>query len=178
MNLNGLLDRSRQSFAEFWAARDARERAMLAVAALVVVFGAGYALLIDPALTGRERLNKNLPVLRQQVAQMRSLSKEAAALSGKSASALAGKPAAPLIAMSRENIEAALARNGLKPQNVMLTGNFAKVQLTAVSFAGTLNWLDDMQKTARLSAVDANIVALDKPDMINATFTLRQQGHE
>jgi general secretion pathway protein M len=97
------------------------------------------------------------------------LSKEAAALSGKSAS--------PLIAMSKENIEAALARNGLKPQSVMLTGDFAKVQLAAVSFAGTLNWLDDMQKTALLSVVDANIVALDKPDMVNATFTLRQPGN-
>jgi general secretion pathway protein M len=170
MNLTALLNQSRQSFSEFWAVRDARERAMLAVAALVVTFGLAYALLIDPALAGRDRLNKNLPVLRQQVAQMQALSKEAAALSGKSA--------APLIAMSKENIEAALARNGLKPQSVMLTGDFAKVQLAAVSFAGTLNWLDDMQKTALLSVVDANIVVLAQPDMVNATFTLRQPRNE
>ena len=170
MNLTGLLNQSRQSFSEFWAVRDARERAMLAVAALVVTFGLAYALLIDPALAGRDQLNKNLPVLRQQVAQMQALSKEAAALSGKSA--------APLIAMSKENIEAALARNGLKPQSVILTGDFAKVQLAAVSFAGTLNWLDDLQKTALLSVVDANIVALPQPDMVNATFTLRQPSHE
>jgi len=170
MNLTGLLNQSRQSFSEFWAVRDARERAMLAVAALVVTVGLAYALLIDPALSGRDQLNKNLPVLRQQVAQMQALSKEAAALSGKSA--------APLIAMSKENIEAALARNGLKPQSVMLTGDFAKVQLSAVSFAGTLNWLDDMQKTALLSVVDANIVVLAQPDMVNATFTLRQPSHE
>jgi general secretion pathway protein M len=170
MNLTGLLNESRQSFSEFWAVRDARERAMLAVAALVVTFGLAYALLIDPALAGRDQLNKNLPVLRQQVAQMQALSKEAAALSGKSA--------APLIAMSKENIEAALARNGLKPQSVILTGDFAKVQLAAVSFAGTLNWLDDLQKTALLSVIDANIVALPQPDMVNATFTLRQPSHE
>jgi general secretion pathway protein M len=168
MNLTGLLNQSRQSFSEFWAVRDARERAMLAAAALVVTFGLAYALLIDPALAGRDRLNKNLPELRQQVAQLQALAKEAAALSGKSA--------APLIAMSKETIEAALARNGLKPQSVMLTGDFAKVQLAAVSFAGTLNWLDDMQKTALLSVVDVNIVALAQPDMVNATFTLRQQG--
>jgi general secretion pathway protein M len=169
MNLANLLAQSRQSFSEFWAVRDARERAMLAMAALVVTFGLAYALLIDPALSGRGRLHKNLPVLRQQVAQMQTLAKEAAAFSA--------NPAAPLLAMSRENIEAALARNGLKPQNVMLTGDFAKVQLTAASFAATLNWLDDMQKTALLSVVDANIVALDKPDMVNATFTLRQPGN-
>ncbi len=170
MNLTGLLDRSRLSFSEFWAVRDARERAMLAAAALAVTLGLIYALLIDPALSGRDRLNKNLPLLRQQVAQMQALSREAAALSGKSAT--------PALAMSRENIEAALARNGLKPQSVMLTGDFAKVQLSAASFAGTLNWLDEMQKTALISVVDASIIALTQPDMVNAAFTLRQQGNE
>jgi len=69
-------------------------------------------------------------MLRQQVAQMQALSREAAALSA--------KPATPLIEMSKQNIEAALARNGLKPQSVMLTGDFAKVQLASVSFAGTM----------------------------------------
>ena len=170
MNLVGLLNRSKQSFSEFWAVRDARERAMLSAAAAVVLLGLIYALLIDPALSGREQLHKNLPELRQQVAQLQALSKEAAALSG--------KPAAPPIAMSKENIEAALARNGLKPQSVMLTGDFAKVQLAAVSFAGTLEWLDEMQKTARLAVVEASIVALAQPDRVDATLTLRQQGHE
>jgi general secretion pathway protein M len=166
MSLTGLLDKSRQSFSEFWAARDARERTMLVVAALAVTFGLAYALLIDPALSGRERLNKNLPVLRQQVAQIQALSKEAAAFSEKSAT--------PLIIMSKENIEAALARNSVKPQSVMLTGDYAKVQLAAVSFAGMLKCLDEMQKTGLGSVVDANIVALAQPDMVNATLTLRQ----
>ena len=168
MNLTGLLNQFSLSFSEFWTARDARERSMLAAAALVVIFGLAYAVLIDPALTGREQLNKSLPVLRQQVAQMQALSKQAALL--------AEKPPATTVAMTKENIEAALARSGLKAQNVMLSGDFAKVQLSAVSFANTLYWLDDMQKTARLSATDANIVALSQPDMINATFTLSQPG--
>jgi general secretion pathway protein M len=170
MNLTGLLNKFRQSFSEFLAARDARERAMLEVAALVMAFGLAYVLLIDPAIAGRDQLNKNLPELRQQVAQMQVLSKEALALSGKSAT--------PLITMSKENIETALARNGLKPQSVMLTGDYAKVQLAAASFSGTLNWLDDMQKNALVSVVDANIVALAQPDMVNAILTLRQPRNE
>lgn len=178
MNPSGLLDQSGKSFSEFWAARDARERAMLSAAAAVAGLGLIYALLIDPALAGREQLNKNLPLLRQQVAQLQELSKEAAALSQKPAQPRAGNSAAPSSAMSRENIEAALARNGIKPKSVTLSGGFAKVQLAAVSFAGTLNWLDDMQKTARLSVADANIVALAQPDMIDATLTLRKSGNE
>lgn len=147
-------------------ARDARERAMLAAAATVAALGLFYALLIDPALTSRSQLNKNLPELRQQVALLQSLSKEAAALSGKAAS--------PVPVLSEESIKTALAGKGLKPQSVTLSGDLAKVQLASASFASTLAWLDDMQKTARLSVVDANIVALPQPDIVNATLTLRQ----
>ncbi len=170
MNLSGLLNRSRLSFAEFWTARDARERSMVAVAALVVIFGLGYAVLIAPAMAGREKLNKNMPLLRQQVAQMRALSGEAAGL--------AAKPATTQPALTRENIDAALARNGLKSQNVMLSGDFAKVQLANASFANTLYWLDEMQRTALLAVTDANIIALAAPDMIDATITLRLPAHE
>ena len=102
MNLAGLLKRSSLSFSEFWAGRDIRERTMLAAAALVVAFGLAYALLIDPAMAGRDRLNNNLPVLRQQVAQMRALSREAAALSG--------NPAPPQLAMSRARNDFAAPR--------------------------------------------------------------------
>jgi general secretion pathway protein M len=170
MNQAGILDRLSLSFSAFWAVRDARERTMLGVAAMVVAFGLAYALLIDPAVSARKRLNNSLPELRQQVAQLRALAKEAAALSAASA--------APKPAISREIIEAALARNGVKSQSVILTGDFAKVQLAASSFTNTMHWLDDMQKTALLVVTDANIVALPEPGMINATFTLRQPAHE
>ena len=170
MNPSGLHSQIRQSFKAFWAARDARERAMLSAAAGVVLLGLYYALLIDPALAGREQLNRNLPVLRQQAAQLQALSGEAAALSGKTP--------APPVAMSKENIEAALARKGLKAQSVTLTGGFAKVQFAAVSYSGTLEWLEDMQRTAMLSVTDANIVALATPDMVDATISLLQQRKE
>ena len=170
MNLTGLLAQSRLSISEFLAARDARESRMLAVAALAGTFSLAYLLLIDPALTGREQLNQDLPLLRQQVAQMQLLSKETAELSGKSA--------APLITLSKEVIETDLARNGLKAQSVMLTGDYAKVQLAAVSFGSTLNWLDALQNSARVAVVEANIVALAQPDSVNATFTLHQPRNE
>lgn len=166
MNLLNLLHHSRQSISEFWRMRNARERAMLSVASTAAALGLFYTLLIDPALTDRNQLQKTLPELRQQVAQLQALSKEAAALSGKSAP--------PVTMMSEESIKTALARKGLNQQSVMLTGNLAKVQLASVSFAGTLEWLDNMQKTAGISVVEANIVALPQPDRVNATLTLRQ----
>ena len=177
MSLTSLLDQSRQSFSEFWMTRNARERAILAGAALVVTFSLAYVLLIAPALAGREQLNKNLPKLRQQVAWMQALSKEATTISQKAGLSARGSSGAPL-AISRAAIDATLARNGLKAQNVMLTGDFVKIQFASVSFSGTLQWLDDMQKNAFLFVVDANIVALAQPDMVNATFTLHQQRND
>ena len=177
MSLTSLLDQSRQSFSEFWMTRNARERAILAGAALVVTFSLAYVLLIAPALAGREQLNKNLPKLRQQVAWMQALSKEATTISQKAGLSARGSSGAPL-AISRAAIDATLARNGLKAQNVMLTGDFVKIQFASVSFSGTLQWLDDMQKNAFLFVVDANIVALAQADMVNGTFTLHQQRND
>jgi general secretion pathway protein M len=164
--LNGLL----QSWSQFWNERNARERMLLAAAAAAAAAGLVYLLLIDPALTGREQLKKSLPVLRQQVAQLQMMAKQAAGISGRVAPSVAP--------ISRETLEAALVRKGLKPQNVTLTGEIARVQLASVSFAGVIDWIDEMQKSALLSVVDANIVALDQPDMVNVTLTLRQQKSE
>jgi general secretion pathway protein M len=163
--MNGI----RQSASTFWSERNQRERTMLAVAFVVVIIGLFYVLLIDPALTGRQDLEKKLPALRQQAAEVQSMAKEATALAGKTAAT----PAPPV---TRESLEASLTRKGIKPQNVSVTGELIKVQLSGVSFAGTVNWLDEMQRTARLSVVDAVVDAQAQPDTVNATFTLRRSG--
>lgn len=165
MSLRDLLRQSRQTLAEFWSVRDARERVLLMVGAAVVLLGLCYALLVNPALSGRDRLNRNLPDLRQQAAELQALAKEAGSFSGKSA---------PL-EVSVESIKSALARKGLMAQSVALNGDMLNVQLAEASFALTLEWLDEMQKMAGLAVVEANIVALAKPGMVNATLILRQQ---
>jgi len=170
MSFPGLLKQLELSAVEIWTRRDARERTLLSAAAGVVGLGLIYLLLIGPALSGREKMNNELPHLRQQVAQLQALSKQSAALSG--------KPAAVAAAITRGSIENSLARNGLKPQSLLLTGDYTKVQLAAVSFAGTLAWLDDMQRTALLYVVDADIVALDRADLVDAKLTLRQTRGE
>jgi len=160
----------KQSLATFWGERNRRERNMLAAAIAVAVLGLVYALLIDPALSGRGDLEKKLPTLRQQAAEVQALAKEASALSGKTA------PPPP--AMTRESLETSLSRNGLKAQNVSVSGELAKVQLNAVPFSATTEWLAEMQRTARLSVLEAVIEAQPQPDTVNANLTLRQQRGE
>jgi general secretion pathway protein M len=170
MSMTGKLNGLKQSWSGFWQARNKRERTMLSAAIVVIVVGLFYALLIDPPLSGRENLQKRLPALRQQSAEMQGMAKDAAALSG--------KPATPAPVLTRQSLEASLTKKGLKPESVSLTGDTAKIQLAAVSFAGTVEWLDEMQRTARVSVTDAVFSALEKPDMVNATLTMRQQRSE
>jgi general secretion pathway protein M len=160
----------KQSMASFWGERNTREQHMLIAAMAAIVLGLLYVLLIDPALSGREILQKQLPALRQQAAQVQALSKEAAALGSKTAA-----PPAP---MTRESIESSLNRKGLKPQSVTLTGNQARVQLSGVSFADPVQWLDEMNKGARVSVMEATVNAQEQAGIVNATLTLRQQGGE
>jgi general secretion pathway protein M len=169
MNLASRLNGLKQPLSAFWNARNARERMLLAAAVIVIALGLIYLLLIDPALTEREQLNKNLPVLRRQVAELQAMSKEVSGLSARTQSV------GPL---SRDSLEAALIRKGLKPQNLTLTGEIARVQLNSVPFAGVIDWLDEMQKTALLSVIEANIVAQPEAGLVNATLTLRQQKSE
>ncbi|HYD96443.1 MAG TPA: type II secretion system protein M [Noviherbaspirillum sp.] len=161
--MNGL----KQALSAFWGERNKREQNMLIAAVVVILVGLVYALLIDPALSGRAELEKTLPALRQQGAEVQALAKEAGALSGKTA-------AAPP-AMTRESLMNSLARKGLKAQNVTVSGELARVQLNTASFAATTEWLNEMQRTARLAVAEAVVEANPEPDSVNASFTLRQQ---
>lgn len=159
-----------QSISTFWGDRNEREKKQIALAGIVALLGLIYALLIDPAYSGRKQLEKSLPVLRQEAADMQALAGEA--------SALANNPASAATEMSKESLEASMAGKGLKPQNVAVTANLAKIQLSSVSFAGLVVWLDELQKTARVTVLDANIVALPQADLVNATLSLQQQKSE
>jgi general secretion pathway protein M len=164
------LHRLRQSMSLFLAQRNERERRLLAWAAIVVALGLVYALLIDPALSGRAQLRKSLPALQQQVAELQTLAREAAALSGKTAA-----PAAPV---SRASLESTLGRNGLSAQNLVLSGDFIKLQLSAVPFSSVVGWLGELQTSARVRVTEASITALAEPGTVNATLTLQQQKNE
>jgi len=164
--MNAFLTNLQQSLNSFWVERNARERKQIGLALSVAVCGLVYMLLIDPAMSGRAQLEKTLPELRLQAAELQNLVKEA--------SALGSINAAPAGMVTKEMIESALASKGLKPQSVASTGDAFIVQLSAASFAGLVEWLDDMQKNARIAVVDAKIVAQSQADIVNATLTLRQ----
>ena len=165
-----ILNQLGQTVSSFWGDRNEREKKQIALMGVVVLLALIYTLLIDPAYSGRKQLEKSLPTLRQEAAEMQAMAGEAGTLVNNSA------PLAP--EMTKESLEASMNGKGLKPQNVAVTGNLAKIQLSSVSFANLVVWLDEMQKTARVTVLDANIVALPQADMVNATLSLQQQKSE
>ncbi|MGN6389482.1 MAG: type II secretion system protein GspM [Burkholderiaceae bacterium] len=162
--------RMRQQTADYLHQRTPRERAMIGVAAVAVLLALIWFVLLAPALDGRARLERALPSLRQQAAELQAMSAEA-----KTLGAADPRTVAP---MSRQTVEAALARKGIKAQNVAMIGDFAKVQLQGVSFPALLDWLDEARRTARMSVTEANVTAQSQAGTVDATLTLAQQKGE
>ncbi|MDY7548314.1 type II secretion system protein GspM [Glaciimonas sp. Gout2] len=169
----------RRSATDFWLQRNLRERRLLSASAIFIVLVIMHLLLIGPALSGRARLQKDLPTLRQQSVEMQSLTAIAATLSSRQA-------AERILPLSKETVEATLKSKGLHPQNVSMSGDIAKVQLSQVDFVSLLDWLDNAQKSAHWEITEANINALDdpgtgksaQPGIVNASVTLVGQKHE
>lgn len=152
--------------ASFWMARTEQERKFLAVGGVVLGLGLFYGILLDPALTGRARLATELPLKRQQAAEMQALAREAIALRGQNTIA------PPL--MTRESLAASMAAQGLGSPTVSITGEYAKVQLSNVPFAAVVTWLEAARVDSRIAVQDANFVAQDVAGMVNGNITLRQ----
>ena len=170
MSSAATFNRLRDTGAAFWSDRSVRERKQLLLMAVIVVASLLYLVLVGPALSGRAQLRKSLPELRQKSADMQQLVSEAAMLSA------TVMPPPPLL--SKDTMDAALGRHGLRAQSIVVTDDVVRVQLNAASFAALIDWVAEVQKSARLSVIDAGIVALPAADSVNATLTLRQQKSE
>lgn len=163
---NQTLQQARDAFDAFWLERDPRERKMLGVGAAAVAAALLYFVAIGPAINGVIKLQKDLPQLRQQALALQGLANQA--------QALAAAPQVPATLSTSESIEASLTRKGFKAQSIVVTGDLVRVQINGVSFAGLLDWIDEMQKTARLTLVESNFAAQAQTDIVNATLSLRQ----
>ncbi len=150
----------------YWLARTEQERKFLAIGAAVVLVALVYALLLAPAIEGRDRLQRSLPELRQQAAQLQTMAAEA--------STLAANPAPPPAPMTREALTASLAQRSLVPGSLTLTGEYAKVQFNNVSFANLVAWLDAQRRENRILVQDAAFTGLPAAGQVDATLTLRQ----
>lgn len=169
-NLLELWGRLRLAAATYWAARSAQEQRFLGVGGIVVLLALVYSVLVEPALDGRAALQKTLPLLRQDAADMQALAREAGALSG------TARVAPP--AMTRESLNGTLSGAGLNPQSLSVTGEYAKLQFKGVPFTGLLAWLAGQRRDGRIAVQEATITApagtAPPTGLVDATLTLHQ----
>ena len=154
----------KERLAVYWLARTEQERKYLTVGGAVVLATLVYTILIDPALTGRTELRRALPELRQQAAELQALALEA--------SQLAARPVTQPTPMTRESLSASLAASSITPQALTMTGEFAKLQVTNVSFANLVMWLDAQRRENRIAVQDMTVTAQGAPGQVDASLTL------
>jgi general secretion pathway protein M len=151
-----------------WLARTEQERKYLAIGAALAALALVYALFIAPALAARAQLEKELPQLRIQNAQLRAMALEAGEL--------ARQPVAQVTPMTRDSLGASLAALSITAQSVTIAGEVARLQLSGVSFANLVSWLDAQRRENRIAVQESTVTALAAPGQVDATLTLRQDG--
>lgn len=166
MKASQSIGRLKERIAVYWLARTEQERKYLTVGGAVVLATLVYMIFIDPALTGRAALRQALPEMRQQAAELQAMALEA--------SALAAQPVTQPTPMTREALTASLAARSIKAQSLTLTGEFAKLQLTNVSFANLVMWLDAQRRENRIAVQDMTVTAQGAPGQVDASLTLQQ----
>ena len=149
----------------FWNERTPRERSILIVGGLLLLLLLVWFVLVDPALDGRARWQKDLPALRADYAQMQSLAQQASSVP---AATGAAKPA------YRATIERSLNDAGLKPQSLNVGDELVRARFTDVSFSALTDWLQRAQRDSRLVVSEASVNARERIDRVDASVSLKK----
>ncbi|WP_229425303.1 MULTISPECIES: type II secretion system protein GspM [unclassified Massilia] len=143
MNLGNIFGGTRERATAYWIARSEQERRYLGVGFGVVLLALVYMGLIEPAVEGRAQLQRSLPELRQQAAQLAGMAQVARGL--------AGQQPVPVTPMTEASLKASLGARSITPASLTLTGEYARLQVNGVSFANLVAWLDAQRRENRIA---------------------------
>ncbi|MEO7495355.1 MAG: type II secretion system protein GspM [Massilia sp.] len=158
----------RERASAWWLARSEQERRYLVIGGAIAIGALIYAFFIGPAIEGRAALDKSLPELRQQAAQMQAMALEAGQL--------ARQAPAQVVPMTSASLTASLTARSMKAESLGVTSEYAKVQLNGVAFANLVSWLDALRREQRIGVQEAAVTGQDNLGHVNAVLTLRQDN--
>ncbi len=141
--MNQYLARAQQ----FWLERNARERAMLSACAGLILFAILYTGLWQPLVTQRATLNKRVPQLQAQLAQMQH---DLQLLKGGATVARSDD--------LRQAVTASLQQHGLKSDLQALPDNRIRIDVPEADFSHVLDFVGALQREtgAHVVSFDAN----------------------
>ena len=157
-----------------WRAIAPRERRLVLLAGGVVTVALIYLALIEPAWQGRRSLQKELPVLRQQLGQMIALAGEAKQLA--TVAPIGGEGVQAL----RGSIEGSLKAAGLEPmlQKLELNGELIDLRFKSIAHARWLTWVENAQRETRMRVVDLSITREADNGIVSVRMVLEAPKRE
>lgn len=149
-----------------WDRASRRERALIALAAAVVVFAVLWLWMWQPMNADIARLERDLPRARAVLAAARAQADDLVALQRSSARARSGDP--------RAAVERVLAERGLRAAVGTLDAQDGRVRLgfPAVRFDALVGLLDTLAKSEGMRAVNATLTARVEAGTVRADVTL------
>ncbi|HMN63861.1 MAG: type II secretion system protein M [Burkholderiaceae bacterium] len=156
-----------------WQLMTPRERRIVVAGAALLVAAAVWLLLFEPAWTGRQRLQSELPAMRSQLAQVEQMADEARRLG----TVPAGSDSPQAV---RAQLEKSIEGAGLKPAlaQLTLTGNLFELRFKSVPYAAWLAWLDAAARETRLRVVDAAVTRETGIGVVSVRLALEMPRRE
>lgn len=163
---NGLIAINvRQRIAAAWQGLTLRERRLLILGGTALAVMLCWWWVMDPAIKTRKKMQQQLPELRAQSIQMRTLAQEMTNLS----------PSAPLVhSVSRQELERLLMDSGLKAQQITLTESTFTLSFSDVPFSALTEYLQKAQREQQWIVTDAMITARERIDRVDAKLSLQR----
>lgn len=152
-----------------WDSRPVRERRTLAAGAAVLAPVAAYFLLWQPAHDGIARLEKTLPLMRLQAAQMQRQAAEVDALRQRAQLALLN-PSAMKTAI--ENSATLFQLRGAIESLDSVEPNGVRVNFSSVSYAKWLDWMRALQRDQHIRVDTLSVAPLQTEGMVKISATL------
>lgn len=146
---------------------------MLAAMA-VVLLALFYGVLIEPAWQGRQALQRELPTLRSQLAQVLALADEVKALS--TVAPVAGGTLAASKAALERSVKAAGMSEALTKLDA--SGELIDLRFKSVDHAQWLAWLDGALQETRMRVADLAITREAGPGVVSIRLVLEAPRRE
>jgi general secretion pathway protein M len=152
----------------FWNERAPREKSVLVLLGAIVVLAIVYLTLVEPAVTGIQRLERGLPQTRSQAAQLDALLAEVKALKARPQVATVSPTEA------RGAIDKSLAAAGMKAARIVpLSDGDLQITIANVPYASWSVWLASLERELGARAISVNANGNGTPGNVDVELALR-----